>query len=59
MPLFKQSKRKRAQRAKGKAIAKVEKSPAAVKGLPIVIGAAVAALAAFKFIRGRGGAQPA
>jgi hypothetical protein len=44
--------------AKGTAVYKVAKKTPVVKRIPVVVGAGIAALAAVKFARSRGGGEP-
>jgi hypothetical protein len=44
--------------AKGTAVYKVAKKTPVVKRIPVVLGAGIAAFAAVKFARSRGGGQP-
>ena len=44
--------------AKGTAVYKVAKKTPGVRRIPVVLGAGVAALAAVKVVRGRGGSEP-
>ena len=44
--------------AKGTAVYKVAKKTPMVRRIPVVLGAGIAALAAFKIVRSRGGGEP-